>query len=277
MSRAAAHHTATENYGCKLLTAYLGEAMGFDMKPGLWHVVLASLLLGTAGMGGGAGGCGGGTTDAVEIDNGSPGAGYGGSPAGSNANCGSGAGLCPCASQLGDLFCAQCSTDPSNQVCRYCQPNTYCPVDPCDPHCYYTNNPPPPPVCPSGDPVDCQNGTCCPNNFPICCADGSHCGTSLDACANLDNGSNGGGGGGGPGGGCGVPPGGCTASLGSDFTSAQTGAGCCESPSLACPSSCTDGCGNSWYEVGGHRFGPCPSSNNSCMQNAAAAATQACK
>ncbi len=49
--------------------------------------------------------------------------------------------------------------------------------------------------------------------------------------------------------------------------------GCCAS---GCPSSCSDACGNGWYEVGGQLFGPCSTQDTGCMQGAADGAVHAC-
>lgn len=49
--------------------------------------------------------------------------------------------------------------------------------------------------------------------------------------------------------------------------------GCC---SGGCPSSCSDACGNGWYEVGGQLFGPCSSQDTGCLSGAADGAVHAC-
>ena len=91
-----------------------------------------------------------------------------------------------------------------------------------------------------------------------------------------------GGGGGGSNVGCGPPSfgGGCS-SLGSSFTAARLGNGCCSWSTCERGGqlgSCSDGCSNGWYEAQGRIFGPCNVSGgaNSCLQNAASAAINAC-
>lgn len=97
-------------------------------------------------------------------------------------------------------------------------------------------------------------------------------------------GGTGGGSGGGGGGsvGCGPPAfgGGCS-SLGTGFTAARLGNGCCSFSSCDRGGelgSCSDGCSNGWYEAQGRIFGPCDVSGGggSCLQSAASAAVNAC-
>jgi hypothetical protein len=52
--------------------------------------------------------------------------------------------------------------------------------------------------------------------------------------------------------------------------------GCC-SVDDSCPASCSNACGEGWYEVRGQVIGPCRSSDSSCFQSAAQTAVEACR
>jgi hypothetical protein len=178
--------------------------------------------------------------------------------------CGNAGGQCPCqkADNATAIYCGVCTAH-APLACTYCPQGTQCPTDPCGTVC------PPAPVvklCPSNMPVNC-NGACCPSDYPICCqnlcANTQAACTSAMASNNNNNNNNNGGGS------CGIPPGGCAAA---GLSNAHLRTGCCST--TGCLGSCTDSC-YSWYEVGNQLYGPCTVGDNSCLQNAAQAATNA--
>lgn len=236
------------------------------------HGVHLLASLGLAVVIGGAssspGGCGSGTVPSkTVVDESCPGPGCDIGMPGSGNDCGTAAGQCPCTlSGSTDGYCGYCSTAAPDQVCRYCPQGTYCPSDPCSSECP-TNTGSPGGSCPPDYPVDCGGGSCCPSDHPSCCADKAWCGTDAAACQNVDN-TDSTSSGDMTGGGCGWD----CASQG--LSPAQTRDGCCSSGS--CPNSCSDICGNGWYEVNGQIFGPCTVQDTACMQNAAQAALSAC-
>jgi hypothetical protein len=167
---------------------------------------------------------------------------------------------CPAGTDADPNFCGVCST---TDKCEYCPSGYGCPADPCGSQCV------PAATCPSGYPINCNDGFCCPENYSVCCSDGQTCGTDASAC--------GGGNGGNNSGTCGAPPGGCSAE-GAGYYAAKLENGCCVSDS-SCVAACSDDCGNAWYEANGRLFGPCSVESadyQTCINNAASAVEAAC-
>jgi hypothetical protein len=77
---------------------------------------------------------------------------------------------------------------------------------------------------------------------------------------------------------CGIPAGGCAQA---GLVNAMLQPGCCEAPVGPCTSggsysSCTDGCGNTWYEYNGQIYGPCAPGDSACLTSQATAVGTAC-
>lgn len=212
---------------------------------------------GVSNCGGPCGGGGGG----VDED---PGSNVGGGSCGSPGQC---------ACSVGNYgligFCA--SAAPS-AVCTYCPPGTSL-ADPCGTKCKVDDEEKGPKPegthCPDDYPVACGNKSCCPSSHSFCCGNTAFCGTSSTACKDVDAPPPSSGGGSSSGGG------GCSWSCPGGFRKASLRTGCCSVG--ACPDSCSDACGNGWYEARGSLFGPCSVQNTSCMQNAARGALNACR
>lgn len=205
-----------------------------------------------------------------------------GNPCGGAAepSCGT-PGQCPCSFADYTLI-GLCASRPPSSACTFCPPGTRS-SDPCSEQCEIVDEKEAPPPtrtrCPSSHPVSCgASKTCCPSSHSACCPGGSVCGASSADCSDepwyarqRDDGASGAGRSTpspGTGSGCGVA---CTGGL----QSAKLRPGCCQGS--VCPSSCADGCGNSWYEVKGGLYGPCATRDVACLQNVAAQAVKACR
>lgn len=171
---------------------------------------------------------------------------------------------CPCTDGKndGDYFCAICPSAPTSSQCRYCPQGSYCPSDPCSDECpnmqtQPTNN------CPSGYPVDCNNGYCCPSGT-TCCKDSAWCGSDSSACEETDDpvGSSG------SGSGCDSSDI-CSQAGGTESTLRQGGC-CCDGgscPAPQCFKACVDPCtGDSWWEVQGQIYTDANSTAQAVMQ-----------
>jgi hypothetical protein len=193
-----------------------------------------------------------------------------GAPAGQDTACG-GPNECPCLDQ-GDEYCGYCPSAPLDRQCSYCPSGTTCSADACNPSC----TPPPSGMTCT---VDCNNGRCCYDAFPVCCGNPNYCGTDETACASagtLPASSQGGSSGGGS---CGIPSGGCP----SGYRNSTLTSGCCSDEEVGPCSAggsyatCTDGCGNGWYEYQGRIYGPCAGGDQGCLQQAAQRVVAACE
>src|SRR5688572_6583968 len=169
---------------------------------------------------------------------------------GENDSCGDSSGQCPC--DLGTyLYCGRCPSAPSSRECVYCPGGSLCSSDPCNPTCLEE---PEPRRCPASAPIDCGNGSCCQSSHPVCCPGGHFCGETTGACNSAGTAPN-------PGGGsCSLSAAECS-QIG-DSASRMRSGGCCIYTQTcnggAILDSCSDACGNGWYELDGRVYGPCP-------------------
>ena len=234
--------------------------------------VLGALLL-FAGGSSPSPGCGGGgpgtTGRTTSVDqhcdtrvNGQFPPGCGQNPGMSSSDCGNGPGQCPCglSGNPNTNYCGICSSNPPSSECIYCPSGYQCPANPCDQRCPQVQTVK---SCPASAPISCGGSSCCPMDYPVCCANGSSCGQTQDACDNADSNNNNN-----NQSGCGVSGGCAAAGLMSD----RLRSGCCSTS--GCLATCTDDC-DDWYEVNGRVYGPCPITDQACLQNAANGAVQA--